>query len=76
MNQGPHTPILPEALTFAQAHDLLQAIRRGPTRFEDGLAAHCTLWLRWDVSGRDHNEYNAGRAARIIAKALNSQDAV
>ena len=46
MNQTSHAPILPEALTYTQVHDLLQAIRRDPAQFEDGLAAHCTLWLR------------------------------
>lgn len=75
MNQGP-TPILPEALTSAQVHALLQAIRRDPARFEDGLAAHCTLWLRWNASGRNHNEYNARRAARTITEVLNSQNVV
>jgi hypothetical protein len=71
MSQSLHSPILPEALTCAQVRDLLQTIRRDPTRFEDGLAAHCTLWLRWDASGRDHNEHNARRA-----NALKAQGAV
>lgn len=64
--------ILPAQLTSAQVQNLLQTIRQDPSRFEDGLAARCTLWLRWDAGGRDQDEFNAQRAARIIADTLNA----
>lgn len=69
-------PVTPETLTDAMVRDLLDAARTEPDGFEQGntLVGHCGVWLQWNRGGeRDHNEYNAREAARVIAHEINAR---
>jgi hypothetical protein len=72
---GGNVAVTPEMLTAQMVRDVALTARGQNDGFEVGnaLIGHCAVWLRWDSSGRDHNEYNARRAARIICDAINAR---
>lgn len=59
--------ITPDSLT----RPVVESLRDGST--DHSLAREIRVWLRWDSGGRDHNEYNARRAARAICDAINQR---
>lgn len=69
--------VKPEDLTPDAVRALLESARSDPDGFEQGatLVRHFGVWLQWDRDGRDRNEFNARRAARVIADAINARGA-
>lgn len=73
--------ITPDTLTRALAESLLEFAHPNgeapdPNYAPDRqLVAAIRTWCRWDSDGRDHNEFNARRAARIICDAINARAA-
>ncbi|MGE5801598.1 MAG: hypothetical protein ACM358_05035 [Gemmatimonadota bacterium] len=74
--------IAPEELTREMVDSLLESAHPNgeapdPNHTPDRqLVAAIRTWKRWDDDGRDRNEYNARRAARVIADAINTREPV
>ncbi len=72
--------ITPEMLTRELVKSLLESAHPNgeapdPNHPPDQQLVHAIrVWTRWDSDGRDHNEYNARRAARVICDAINRRD--
>lgn len=72
--------ITPEMLTRSIVDELLESAHPNgeapdPNHLPDrALVQAIRVWIRWDSDGRDRNEYNARRAARVICDALNTRD--
>lgn len=73
--------ITPDMLTREMVESLLESAHPNGEAPDPNLPSDRQLvreirvWKRWDDGGRDHNEYNARRAARVICDALNQRDA-
>ena len=74
--------IEPENLTREQVESLLDSAHPNGEAPDPNLSSDQQLvrairvWKRWDSAGRDFDEYNARRAARVICDALKHRDGV
>lgn len=75
------TTATPETLTRAMVDSLLESAHPNGEGLDPNhppdrvLAKEIRTWKRWDAGGRDHDEYNARRAARAICDRINYLDA-
>ena len=68
----------PDMLTRQMVESLLESAHPNgeapdPNHPPDRELVHAIrVWIRWDDDGRDRNEFNARRAARVIFDRLNT----